>query len=173
VRLEAPDFERLPVGTKEQFERRLERLPLHRVRIRIDFDAVLRNESRFNDRFCAEHGLSDDDNCALATWHLNAVHQRLHAARPDLKPHRQHRLPRGHFLGPERQSIGPDGKTTTSATIYRRHPGTKLDRLAWTLRRLTPNFMVGWPCWFGNRWSGVRGVWVGHRAAQFGRSEGT
>jgi hypothetical protein len=156
----------------EQFERRLERLPLHRVRTRIDFDAVWGNEDRFNDRFCAEHRLSENDSCALATWHLNAVHARLKAARPDLREHRRYRQPRGHFLGPERESIGPDGHTMTVQAIYRRNPGTRLDRLAWTFRRLTPTFMVGWGCWFGNRWSGVRGVWVNHRAAQFRRTEG-
>jgi len=168
---EAPDFERLPAGTREQYERRLTRLPLHRIRIRIDFDAVLRNECRFNERFCTEHGLSGNDNYALATWHLDAVNERLQAARPDLKPHRQPRLPRGLYLGPEH--VDSNGHTTGVRTIYRRNPGTRLDRLAWTFRRLTPNFMVGWPCWFGNRWSSVRGVWVGHRAAQFRRTQGS
>ncbi len=63
---EAPDFERLPAGTREQYEQRLERLPLHRIRTRIDFDAVRDNEDRFNTRFCAEHQLSENDLCALA-----------------------------------------------------------------------------------------------------------
>jgi hypothetical protein len=169
--MEAPDFERLPAGTQDEFEQRLERLPLHRIRTRIDFDAVWGNEYRFNDRFCAEHRLSEDDSCALGTWHLNAVGDRLDAARPDLKPHRGQRLPRGHYLGPEEQSTNPDGHDITVQAIYRRNPGTRLDRLAWTLRRLRPNFVVGWGCWFGNRWSAVRGVWVGHRAAQFRRTE--
>lgn len=169
---QAPNFAVLPLGTKEQFERRVEGLPLHRVRRRIDFDAVWGNERRFTEEFCSSHGLSEDDSCALRGWHLAAVYRHLETARPDLREHRRHRLPRGHFLGPERQSITPDGTTTTVQTIYRRNPGTRLDRLAWTLRRLQPNFMVGWGCWFGNRWSSVRGVWVKHRAAQLRRIEG-
>jgi hypothetical protein len=46
------------------------------------------------------------------------------------------------------------------------HRLSAVERLLWRWRRARPNFLVGWPTWFENRWSQVRGVWVRRHAGQ-------
>ena len=79
-----PDFSTLPPGTKQQFECRIDRLPVPRVRTRIDVDAIMRNEMRFQRDFSSDQAMTRSDAAALRTWHLRSVYDRLSAARPDL-----------------------------------------------------------------------------------------
>ena len=140
-----PDFGSLPPGTGDVFTTRLSRLPLERVRRRLDADAIVHNELQFGRRFCAQHRLAPHDATILGTWHLRAVLDRLSAARPDLVPAR------------------PTGAT---GTMIHLHQLSRVEQLRWRWRRLRPNFLVGWPTWFKNRWSRACQVWVRRRAKQ-------
>jgi len=65
-------------------------LALHRVRSRIDVDAVMHNELACVDRFGAEQrGGNVPQALASGTWHVRATWDRLGEFRPDLMPARQ------------------------------------------------------------------------------------
>jgi len=138
-----PDFGRLPRGTEEVFTGRTHQLPVEALRRRLDADAIVHNELEFQRRFCGRHLIDQHDAMALGTWHLRAVLDLLSAVRPDLVP--------------------PRPAEVTGIMIHH-HGLTGVERLRCRVRRLRPNFLVGWPTWFKNRWSQVRGVWVRRRA---------
>lgn len=91
-----PDFAALPVGTRDLFERRLDRLPVGRIRSKIGAEAIMSNESRALQRYENEHRLTWDKFAPLGTWHMRAAHDRITAGRPDLLPPRR---PRGIYVG--------------------------------------------------------------------------
>jgi hypothetical protein len=79
-----PDFDRLPVGTRQVFDRRLDRVPIGRFHSRIGVEAIMTNESRALHEYEREHHLSWAEFAPLGTWHMRAVHDRISSARPDL-----------------------------------------------------------------------------------------
>ncbi len=81
---EPPNFDRLPSGTRETFERRLDRLPIGRIHSKIAAQAIMRNESRALHQYERQHGLPWEDFVSLGTWHMRATHDRISARRPDL-----------------------------------------------------------------------------------------
>jgi hypothetical protein len=86
---EPPNFERLPVGTRELFEQRQEFLPIRRVRTSIGAWAIRTNESRALHHYEIQKNLTWDEFAPLGTWHMRAVQDRISAARPDLLPPRR------------------------------------------------------------------------------------
>jgi hypothetical protein len=130
----APNFGRLPDGAKETFERRLDRLPIGRIRSRIGAEAIMSNESRVLHLYEREHRLTWDEFAPLGTWHMRAVHDRISSARPDL-------------LEPRR----PSGAYTLS------RPAGRMDK---TRRLLVKwrvwNFLSGTQTWVRNRAIEVR-----------------
>ena len=79
-----PDFDRLPAGTKELFEARLDLLPIKHVHTGIGAEAIMCNELQHLDRWAVSFGLATKDHMDLGTWHGHATHDRISAVRPDL-----------------------------------------------------------------------------------------
>jgi hypothetical protein len=93
---EPPNFEGLPLGTREVFERRLDFLPIQRIRTSVGAWAIIANESRAMNRYEIQNNLEWHRFAPLGTWHMRAVHDRISAARPDLLPPRR---PSGVYSG--------------------------------------------------------------------------
>ena len=142
-----PDFGLLPPGAEGVFTRRIDALPVDSLRRRLDADAIMHNEMQFLRRFCEHHRVDPPNTTALGTWHLRAVIDRLSALRPDLVP--------------PRPSAAPASMINSQLLRL-----SGVERVRWRWRRLRPNFLVGWPTWFMNRWSQIRSVWVRRRAKQ-------
>ena len=90
---EPPSFEELPLGTQELLERRLDFLPIQRIRTSVGAWAIMANESRALHRYEIHNNLEWQRFAPLGTWHMRAVHDRISAARPDLlSPRRPSRV---------------------------------------------------------------------------------
>ena len=62
-----PDFAAPPVGTRDLFERRLDRLPVGRIRTKVGAEAIMSNESRALHRHEDENHLTWDEFAPLGT----------------------------------------------------------------------------------------------------------
>ena len=101
-----PDFERLPPGTKELFERRQVALPIGRIHAKIGGEALMSNEGQVVNRFEREHGLTWEERAPLGTWHMRAVHQRISQQKPDTDHGHDGEDPAFWLTGPsERKTI--------------------------------------------------------------------
>lgn len=116
---------------------RQEHLPLDRVRTKDHAEALSALESKAVWRLADRAGVDDDQRYSLSHHHREAVAVRIAAAHPQ-------------FADPPRQ---PGRPTIMTGFRPRRR------------RRVVPNFMVGWPSWFGNRRVGLRDRWFAARTA--------
>ena len=109
---------------------RQDHLPLDRVRKPPAAAALLAMEQRVAWRIADQACVDDDQRYSLRTRHRLGVQHRLGAVHPEL--------------------VDSRGNMRISGAIFDRR-----------LRRRTglPNFMVGWPTWFGNRRTGLRDRW--------------
>lgn len=126
-----------PDGVWEELRHRQERLPLRRIHRRSDWYAVCRNEHRAVMRLTARHSIDGERRRSLARHHLEEVERRVRAAAADALP-------------PVPTGLG----RPMLVRVQRRHW-----RIPPRLRQAT-NVFVGWPVWFGNRWVGVRALYL-------------
>ena len=112
---------------------RQQRLPLSHLKRRWQWAALDSLEQRAAWRVASAFGVDDDQRYSLLRHHMDHVEAIAHAAHSDLVGTRQQRR--------DRQQSGPSVNIVSRGR--RRH-------------RVVPNFMVGWPCWFKNRWHGMQ-----------------
>lgn len=115
---------------------RQQRLPLDRVQRPSDWYALSSAEQRAAWKIADAAGVDDDQRYSLIARHAAEVECRGHSAHPWITDSPVGRsAPAGHQSQP---IIG--------LTLHSRR----------RLRRLVPNFMIGWPTWFANRQVGMR-----------------
>ena len=118
---------------------RQQRLPLSRIRRLSHWHGLSSAEERAAWKVADESGVDDDQRYSLLAQHRAEVHARAYAAHPTIVD-----TPIDRSGG-----VGFKARPLATHTRYgsRRH------------RRLVPNFVIGWPTWFGNRRVGMRDRW--------------
>lgn len=111
---------------------RQDHLPLDRIHRVANWHAVLGLESRTAWKLADRAEVDDDQRYSLLTHHCREVERRVRAAHPSMLP-------------PPRDPALTGGPVTVIGWIGRPRR-----------RRVVPNFMVGWPCWFDNRRADLR-----------------